>query len=165
MLHCRLLLVTGGFGVCLLAAPRRGEAQRVVYYTYLTTSTDMTTCRGFTSIHRAVWSRDDRKKDDLNASYPVVAEMDPLSPAGLGGLADGDSLVMINRVTTLGARDPELSLWNLDAGDFNRVQVKRGSQIMDLSFHMGEWVMLPADRATVDPAMGGQTRRVCRAAK
>jgi hypothetical protein len=80
-------------------------------------------------------------------------------------LADGDSIVMINRYTTLGGRDPELSLWNLDARDFNRVRVKRGAEIKELSFRMGEWVLLPGDRLTVDPAAGGQTRRMCRAAK
>jgi hypothetical protein len=62
---CRLLLVTG-FGVCLLAVPSRADAQRVVYYTYSTNSVDMQSCRGFTSIHRAVWSRDDKKHDSLN---------------------------------------------------------------------------------------------------
>ena len=166
MPNCRLLLVTGGLGACLLAAPRRSDAQRVVYYTYFTNSADMPACRGFTSIHRAVWSHDDKKKDDLNVSYPVAADVDPRSPAGLSGVANGDSIVMINRFVTLGTRDPELSLWNLDVGDFNRVQVKRGSQTMELSFHMGEWVTLPGDGTVADPAVtGGQTRRVCRAAK
>ena len=165
MLNCRLLLVTGGFGACLLAAPRRGDAQRVVYYTYSTNSVDMTACRGFTSIHRAAWSRDDKKKDNLNVSYPIVADVDPQSPAGTGGFANGDSIVMINRFTTLGERDPELSLWHLDVGDLNRAQVKRGSQTIELSFRMGEWVTLPGDSTVADPAAtGGRTRRVCRAA-
>jgi hypothetical protein len=162
MLSCRLLLVTGGFGACLLIAPRRGEAQRVVYYTYSTNSADMAACRGFTSIHRAVWSHNDKKKDSLNVSYPVAADVDPRSPAGVGGIANGDSIVTINRFATLGARDPELSLWNLDVGDFNRVQVKRGTQMIDLSFHMGEWVQLPGDSTVADPATGARTRRVCR---
>jgi hypothetical protein len=166
MRNCRLLLVTGGFGACLLAAPRCLHAQRVVYYTYSTNSADMAACRGFTSIHGAVWSHDDKKRDSLNVSYPVAADMDPQSPAGLSGLANGDSIVMINRFATLGARDPELSQWNLDVGDFNRIQVKRGSRTMEFSFHMGEWVTLPGDGTVADPAAtGGRTRRVCRAAK
>src|ERR1039457_1023108 len=133
MLNCRLLLVTGGLGACLLASPRRGEAQRVIYYTYSTTSAEMGSCRGFTSIHRAVWSHDDKKKDSLNVSYPLAANVDPRSPAGMGGLADGDSIVTINRFATLGVREPELSLWNLDVGDFNRMQVKRGDRTMEFS--------------------------------
>ena len=166
MLNYRVLLVTGGFGACLLAAPRRGEAQRLVYYTYFTNSAEMPACRGFTSIHRAAWSRDDKKNDNLNVSYPVVADVDPRSPAGATGLANGDSIVLINRFPTLGARNPELSLWNLDVGDFNRMQVKRGSQVMELSFHMGAWVTLPGDSTVADPAAtGGRSRRVCRAAK
>ena len=166
MLNHRLLLVTGGFGACLLAAPLRSDAQSVVYYTYLTNAADMLACRGFTSIHRAAWSRDDKSKDNLNVSYPVAADVDPRSPAGAAGLANGDSLVQINRFPTLGARDPELSLWNLDVGDFNRVQVKRGGRMLELSFHMGAWVTLPGDSTVVDPAAtGGRSRRVCRAAK
>ncbi len=165
MLNRRVMLATAGFGICLLGVPVRVGAQRVVHYTYFTNSADMAACRGFTSIHRAVWSRDDKKADSLNASYPVVADVDPESPAGVGGLANGDSIVMINRFTTLGARDPELSLWNLDVGDFNRVQVKRGSRTLELSFHMGAWVMLPGDSTVADPATGQRTRRVCRTVK
>jgi hypothetical protein len=165
MPNYRLLLVTGGLGACLLAAPRSSEAQKIVYYTYSTNSADMASCRGFTSIHRAVWSRDEKKKDSLNVSYPLVADVDPRSPAGASGLVNGDSIVMINRFTTLGERDPELSLWNLDIGEFNRVQVKRGSQLLELSFHMGEWAMLPGDSTVADPSTGKPTRRVCRAVK
>jgi hypothetical protein len=166
MLNYRVLLLTGGIGACLMAAPRRGEAQRLVYYTYFTNSAEMPACRGFTSIHRAVWSHDDKKKDDLNVSYPVAADVDPRSPAGAAGLANGDSIVQINRFPTIGARDPELSLWNLDVGDFNRVQVKRGGQGMEFVFHMGAWLTLPGDSTVADPAaMGGRTRRVCREAK
>ncbi len=157
MLDYRLFLVTGGFGVCLLTAPQIVSAQAVVYYTYSTNSTNMIACRGFTSIHRASWSRNDKKKDSLNVSYPVVADVDPSSPAGVGGLANGDSIVMINRFTTLGARDPELSLWNIDVGDFNRVQVKRGDKMVELSFHMGVWV------DGTGPSAAGQ--KVCRNTK
>jgi hypothetical protein len=170
MLDYRLMLVTAGFGACLMGAPQRCEAQRseaprVVYYTYSTNSADMTGCRGFTSIHRAVWSRDEKRKDSLNVSYPIAQDVDPRSPSGMGGLANGDSIVMINRFTTLGARDPELSLWNLDEGDFNRMRVKRGSETIELSFHMGAWAMLPGDSTVADPSTGKPTRRVCRAAK
>lgn len=165
MRNYRSLLVAGGIGACLLAAPRRGDAQHLVYYTYFTNSAEMPACRGFTSIHRAAWSHDDKKKDDLNVSYPVVADVDPRSPAGAAGLVNGDSIVQINRFPTIGARDPELSLWNLDVGDFNRVQVKRSGQTMELSFHMGAWVALPGDSTVVDAATGGRTRRVCRTAK
>lgn len=161
MLNCRQLLVTGGFGVCVLATPSRGNAQAVVYYTYSTNSTNMVACRGFTSIHQASWSRSDKKKDSLNVSFPVVADVDPLSPAGESGLINGDSIVMINRFTTLGAREPELSLWNLDAGDFNQVQVKRAGQMIELSFHMGVWV----DGTSSNAANGGRATKICRAAK
>jgi hypothetical protein len=158
VLDYRLFLVTGGFGVCLLCAPQAVSAQAVVYYTYSTNSTNMVACRGFTSIHRAAWSRSDKKKDSLNVSYPVVADMDPQSPAGVAGLVNGDSIVMINRFTTLGARDPELSLWNLDVGDFNRVLLKRGDKMVDVSFHMGVWVTAPGES-------GGDARKVCRTSK
>ena len=154
MLKHRVLLVTGGFGICLLAVPTRSDAQRVVYYTYSTNAADMPACRGFTSIHRAVWSRDDKKRDSLNVSYPVAADVDPDSPAGRGGIANGDSLVTINRFSTIRAEGPELSLWNLDVGDLNRVDVRRGMQTVSLTFRMGEWV----------PA-GGGTQKVCRNSK
>jgi hypothetical protein len=165
MLNCRRWLVTGAFGTCLVGAPARGGAQRVVYYTYATNSTNMTACRGFTSVHRAVWSRESDRKDSLNVSYPVAADVDPKSPAGLGGLANGDSIVMINRFTTLDARDPELSLWNLEVGDFNRMQVKRGGRTIELTFHMGAWRTLPGNSTVPDPATGARTRRVCRPAQ
>ncbi len=145
-MNYRLLLLTGGFAVCLLAIPSRSDAQRVVYYTYSTNSADMPACRGFTSIHRAVWSRD-KKHDSLNVSFPVVTEIDPDSPAGRGGIQNGDSLVTINRFTTIGDRDPELSLWNIEVGDLNRVDVRRGSQVLSLSFRMGEWVAPPGTGA------------------
>jgi hypothetical protein len=160
MTTCRLLLV-GGFGVCMLAPDRRSDAQRVVYYTYFTNGTDMTACRGFTSVHRAKWVYDDRKKDSLNVSYPVVADLDPLSPAGRGGLANGDSLVRINSYTTLGANDPELGMWNLEIGASNTLRVKRGETAMAVSFAMGEWVT----QRSADGAAGGPTQRVCRPAK
>jgi hypothetical protein len=162
MLNRRLLLLTGILGACMLAVPPSAGAQRVVYYTYATTSADMPSCRGFTSIHRAVWYHDDKRKDNLNVSYPVVAELDPRSPAGIAGFADGDSIVTINRYSTIGARDPELSLWNLDVGDFNRVQVKRGNQTLELSFHMGGWVVPPLDGTAASPTAGEQPARVCR---
>jgi S1-C subfamily serine protease len=153
MLDHRMLLVMGGIGACLLAVPRRSDAQRVVYYTYSTNSADMPACRGFTSVHRAVWSKD-KKRDSLNVSFPVASEVDPDSPAGRGGVQNGDSLVTINRFTTIGDRDPELGLWNIEVGDLNRVDVRRGSQTLSLSFRMGEWVAPP-----------GGAAKVCRGAK
>jgi S1-C subfamily serine protease len=156
MRNDRLLLLTGGFMVCLLAVPRRSDAQeRIVYYTYSTNSADMPACRGFTSVHRAVWSKD-KKRDSLNVSFPIVTELDPDSPAGRGGVQNGDSLVTINRFTTIGDRDPELSLWNIEVGDLNRVDVRRGSQTVSLTFRMGEWMTAPS---------GGGAPRVCRNAK
>ncbi len=155
MRHYRLLLLTGGFAVCSLAVPRRSDAQRVVYYTYSTNSADMPACRGFTSIHRAVWSRD-KKRDSLNVSFPVATEVDPDSPAGRGGIQNGDSLVTINRFTTIGDRDPELSLWNIEVGDLNRVDVRRGAQTVSLTFRMGVWM---------EPPPGSAAQKVCRTVK
>jgi hypothetical protein len=163
VLH-RLMLVTGGLVVCALCAPRSLAAQRVVSYTYFTNSTDLDACRGFTSIHHAIWSREDPRKDNLNATYPIVADLDPQSPAGRAGLANGDSIITINRSSTLGGADPELGLWNLGRGDFNRFQVKRGTQVLELSFHMGEWVSAPGVREVANTA-GAAGTRVCRPIK
>ncbi|MGH7655982.1 MAG: PDZ domain-containing protein [Gemmatimonadaceae bacterium] len=140
------------------------NAQQTVSYTYFTNSTDLDACRGFTSIHHAVWSREDPKKDNVNASYPVVADLDPQSPAGLSGLANGDSIVTVNRVSTVGSADPEIGLWNLERGDLNTFQVKRGNRLIELSFHMGEWVKAPSVSAVAN-AGAVQPQKVCRPLK
>ena len=144
---------------------RGGSAQDLVYYTYSVRTTDMATCRGFTGIHRAVGSRSDPKKDSVNVSYPVVADVDPLSPAGVAKLANGDSLVSVNGYSTLGAMPMEIGMWNTDAGDHNILKIKRGTRTLTLTLYMGERVTLPGDSTVRDPTTGDRTRQVCRPAK
>jgi hypothetical protein len=161
----RLSLVTGGLAGCLLSAPRNASAQDLVYYTYSVRATDAATCRGFTGIHRALWSHSDPKKDNVNVSYPVVADLDPRSPAGVAKLATGDSLVTVNGYSTLGAMPIEIGVWNTDAGDHNTLKVKRGARTLELTLYMGEWVTLPGDSTVRNPITGERTQQVCRPAK
>jgi len=165
MTFYRLMCMTGGMGGCLLSVPRTLHAQDLVYYTYSVRATDAATCRGFTGIHRALWSRSDPKKDNVNVSYPVVADVDPLSPAGAAKLANGDSLVTVNGYSTLGAAPVEIGVWNTDYGDHNTLKVKRGARVLVLTLYMGAWVRLPGDSTVRDPITGGRTQQVCRPAK
>lgn len=162
----RLTLPTVTLLAAFACAPGLLGAQKMTYYTYSTNSTDLESCRNFNSIHRAVWSSADPKGDNLNVSYPVVAAVDAASPAGVAGIANGDSLVAVNGTSTLRSSAPEISLWHLDVGARNVASIKRGSRMLEVAFEMGEWVAAPGAATEPDPATGQpRLRRLCRSAK
>jgi len=96
------------------------------------------TCRGFSALQmRSSVGADGRS--DLRG-FPVVAGVDSLSPAGLAGLRNGDSLVAMNGVPTLGGRGPGTVAYRHAPGDTNVLRVRNTAGEHDITFVVGEWI-------------------------
>jgi hypothetical protein len=111
-------------------------------------ATPVSACHGFAIDHFDPVSR----RGD--STYSIVAHLDPQSPAGLAGIANGDTVVTLNGVA---GGWPEQSSWKDNPGDTNSVRVKGRGEIRDVSFAVGTYVSLPL-RVIVSDRLFGWNR-------